>query len=401
MTAYPGRAGAVRGVPLGGPCRPDPPLPWPAVPDGSGRKVVVAGASGVIGRAAVRHLAALDGWEVVGVSRRIPDRLPMVPGAHLVSLDLTDRDACAGLADRLGHVTHLVYAALQERPGLVEGWLDEHQMQTNLSMFRNVLDPLLEPARGLQHVVLLQGTKAYGVHLAPSPIPCRERWPRHPHRNFYFLQEDHLREAHRGADWSWTILRPQVVFGESLGSPMNLIPAIGAYGAVLRDAGLPLSFPGGASGVLEAVDADLLADTIAWTATSPDAANEIFNVTNGDVFVWRDLWPAIAEALGMVPGSDRPLRLAVEMPKKEPEWSAIVDRHGLRSPPRLAEFAGDSFVYADMLFAYGVETPRPPQLVSTIKIRQAGFGGCIDTEDMFRKWFARFQAGRLLPPRDW
>ena len=51
--------------------------------------------------------------------------------------------------------------------------------------------------------------------------------------------------------WSWTILRPQVILGESLGSNMNLIPAIGAYGAVLREAGEPLHFPGGAPSVLE------------------------------------------------------------------------------------------------------------------------------------------------------
>jgi hypothetical protein len=37
-------------------------------------------------------------------------------------------------------------------------------------------------------------------------------------------------------------------------------------------------------------------------------------------------------------------------------------------------------------------------LVSTIKARQAGFHDCIDTHDMLRKWFKRFQDSRLLPP---
>ena len=53
-----------------------------------------------------------------------------------------------------------------------------------------------------------------------------------------------------------------------------------------------------------------------------------------------------------------------------------------------------------MLFHYGRDVVRPPALVSTIKLRQAGFGGCIDTDDMFRKWFARFRERRLLPPLD-
>jgi hypothetical protein len=180
---------------------------------------------------------------------------------------------------------------------------------------------------------------------------------------------------------------------------MNLIPAIGVYAALMRDSGSPLWFPGGAASVSEAVDADLLAGALAWAATSPAAANQIFNITNGDVFSWPDVWPAIADAVGMEVGENRPLSLAVEMPKRAAQWAVIVDEHRLRSPRNLADFVGDSFIYADALFGYGREETRVPQLVSTIKIRQAGFGDCIDTEDMFHKWFERFQRSRLLPPR--
>ena len=112
-------------------------------------------------------------------------------------------------------------------------------------MLRNLFEPLASAAKNLQHVTLLQGTKAYGAHIEPFPVPARERWPRHPHENFYWLQEDYLRDKQKGKDWYWTILRPQIIFGESLGSNMNAIPAIGVYAALLREAGLPLSFPGG------------------------------------------------------------------------------------------------------------------------------------------------------------
>jgi nucleoside-diphosphate-sugar epimerase len=251
----------------------------------------------------------------------------------------------------------------------------------------------------LEHVTLLQGTKAYGGHVATVPIPARERTPRHPHDNFYFLQEDHLLEQHARADdaWSWTILRPQVILGESLGSNMNLIPAIGAYGAVLREAGEPLHFPGGAPSVLEVVSAELLARAIAWAGSSPNARNEIFNVTNGDVLVWRYAWPAIAEALGMEVGEDRPMALAEEMPRRAEEWAAIVDRYGLRAPRSLDDFVGQSFVYADLLFGLGRDRVPLPQLVSTIKIRQAGFTDYLDSEDDLVRWFERMQARRLLP----
>jgi nucleoside-diphosphate-sugar epimerase len=358
------------------------------------KKVVVAGASGLVGLAAVRHFADLGDWEVVGLSRRLPGP---IPGATLLSVDLTDRRQCATVAKGLGDVTHLIFAALYEKPGLVQGWLEDDQMQTNAGMLANLFEPLQAQATALEHVSLLQGTKAYGVHLAQSPVPARERWPRHPHRNFYFLQEDYLRDQQSGRPWSWTIFRPQVIFGESQGSPMNLIPAIGVYGALLREAGCPLWYPGGAASVSEAVDADLLARALAWAATSPEAVNETFNITNGDIFSWPDAWPAIADALGMEPGENRPLPLSVEMPKRAPEWATIVDKHRLRSPRAMADFVGDSFIYADALFGYGRDGPRFPQLVSTIKIRQAGFADCIDTEDMFHKWFGRFRRDGLLP----
>ena len=332
--------------------------------------------------------------QVVGVSRRPPHELQ---GATFRLLDLMNREQCASATDDMGGVTHLIYTALSEAPGIVSGWRDQQQMQRNLEMFRNILDPLCR-AGTLEHVSLLQGTKAYGVHLETTRVPARERWPRHPHENFYFLQEDHLRAAQRDAPWTFTIWRPQVVYGESFGSPMNLIPAIGAYAAILRERGEPLSFPGGATGLSEAVDADLLAAAFDWAMDAPAARNETFNITNGDVLSWRDSWPAIADALGMEVGPDIPMSLAAEMPRRAHEWAAIVDRYGLRSPRSLEAFVGDSFVYADMLFHYGTDVARPPALVSTIKLRQAGFGDCIDTEDMFRKWFARFRERRLLPP---
>ena len=42
---------------------------------------------------------------------------------------------------------------------------------------------------------------------------------------------------------------------------------------------------------------------------------QAFNITNGDVYVWRNLWPAIARSLGMEEGAPRPMELSVEMPK--------------------------------------------------------------------------------------
>jgi hypothetical protein len=46
---------------------------------------------------------------------------------------------------------------------------------------------------------------------------------------------------------------------------------------------------------------------------------------------------------------------------------------------------------------FGHTEPGPPSIVSTVKINQAGFTEMMDTEVMFRKWFAEARGKRLLP----
>jgi len=367
----------------------------------SKKKVLVAGASGLVGHAAIEHFASLPDWEVVGVSRRVPADLQ---GARLVSVDLTDTDACARLFGAMSDVTHVVYAALHETPGLFPGWLDQEVIDRNALMLRNLFDPIERSAKGLEHVSLLHGTKAYGLHhpsvvQAEVKIPLRERDPRHEHPNFYFVQEDYLREKQRRGSWGLTVFRPTVIYGDAGGNNMNPIPAIGAYAAILREEGRPLDFPGldDTPGLREAVDAGLVARALAWAATSPAARGETFNLTNGDVFMWENVWPAIAETLGMQTGEHRPMSLAEELPKRDSEWAAIVEKYGLRAPTSILEFVGyNSLVYSDLVLGSWTP-PSVPFLNSTIKARQAGFHDCMDSEDMFRALFRHLQETGLLP----
>src|SRR5580693_608680 len=359
------------------------------------KQILIVGASGLVGYAAIRHFGADPDCDVIALSRRAPDN---THGARFLPLDLTDAAACEQLAADLPGVTHLVYAALYERPGLVAGWREREQIETNDKMLRNLLDPLERRAKNLRHVTLLQGTKAYGVHVRPLAVPAREnRSEMREQPNFYWNQENHLRALQRGKDWTWSILRPVLIVGYSTGSAMNVIPALGVYAALRREAGLDLPFPGGPPRVTQAIDADLLALVIGWAGESQNACNEIFNVTNGDVFVWENIWPAISAALGMQPGANAPLALDREIRPRESEWQAIRTKYKLRSGS-LRDFVGLSFEYADYTMGFGRNEPGPPAIVSTIKLMQAGFTEVIDTETMFTKTFAEFQANRLLPP---
>ncbi len=87
---------------------------------------------------------------------------------------------------------------------------------------------------------------------------------------------------------------------------MDLIPPLGVYAAMMREQGRPLDYPGGAARESQAVDVDLLARAIAWSGETAAARNEAFNVTNGDVFTWENVWPAIADALEMKAGKPVP-----------------------------------------------------------------------------------------------
>jgi nucleoside-diphosphate-sugar epimerase len=357
--------------------------------------VLIAGASGLVGAACVDRFLD-DGWDVVAVSRRRPEVFSGEPFDHR-PIDLRDEAATREAVQDLAGVTHVVYAAVHEKPGLVAGWTERDQMETNLAMLRNLLEPLADVAR-LEHVSLLQGTKAYGVHLHPIRVPARERHPRDEHANFYWLQEDYLRAKSAAAGFAFTIFRPQLVVGPTTGVAMNLPPVIGAYAAICKVEGRPFGFPGGASYVCEAVDTRVVADAIRWAAEAPSAAGEHFNLTNGEVFQWRDLWPALADALGVEPGPDQPLSMAGFLPSRSDVWDEIVARHGLR-PIGMPDLLGESHFYADFHFAYGATRPPPPAFVSTVKIKQAGFPAVMDTEESFVHWIEVLQTRRVLPPR--
>jgi nucleoside-diphosphate-sugar epimerase len=165
--------------------------------------ILIAGASGVVGLAATEYFAALPDWQVMALSRR-PVSLP--EGVIHVPVDLCDLRACESAASNLTNVTHVLFAALYELPELVAGWRDPRQMKVNDAMLRNLLDALTPKAKGLRHITIMQGTKAYGGHVEPAPVPAKERWTRHWHENFYWLQEDLLRARQPHAAWTFSIL---------------------------------------------------------------------------------------------------------------------------------------------------------------------------------------------------
>lgn len=357
------------------------------------RCYLVLGATGLVGSAAIGELSRA-GETVIAATRRPIDAMP---GVENLIVDLRDDNACRSAFSALGRVTHIVYAALYEQASLVSGWADDEQIRINTQMFRNVLDPLIDASGALEHVTLLQGTKAYGSHVRAIPIPAREdrdEWRSQP--NFYWEQEHHLRERNKGTDWTWTVLRPTLIVGGGVGGAMNVMPAIGVFGALLADVDEPFAFPGGAIRIGNACDVDLLARAIAWSGTTPAAHNQVFSVHNGDVYTWEGVWSAVANALGMETGGGTARSLEEFCRPRAADWDRIRRRHNLISPD-LETFVGASLQYCDFQFRYGQEESGPASIVSNVKIQLAGFTEVMHSEDMFAKWLRDLQRRRLLP----
>jgi nucleoside-diphosphate-sugar epimerase len=352
------------------------------------RTILVAGALGVIGRTLIEHCrtgSACGDAAVIGLGRRPPP--PDSDPGEYRSVDLADPGSCERGFSDLDAVTHLVYAAWQPRPTRRE------EVAPNLAMLRNLMEVLERAAPRLRHVTLLQGAKAYGSHLGPFRTPARETDPRHMPPNFYYDQQDWLAARRRCRDWAWTIFRPTFVYGFGTGNPMNLTTVIAVYAAISRELGVPLRFPGSEAAyrVLgQAVDAGLIARAILWAGESEAARDEVFNITNGDLFRWAQIWPHIAGLLGMPCAEPQRIPLVEFMQDKGPVWDAVTRRYGLQ-PHAFEEIASWPFGESSLNREYD-------HILDTTKLRDAGFLEHEDSYRMFARHIRMLQERRIIPP---
>ena len=346
------------------------------------KDALVIGGRGVIGRTLVRELERDPGWTVTAVSRQPPG---FDTGARFISVDLLDAAAARDKLRHLSDVTHVFYAGLH-------GGLASENVEGNLALLVNAVDAIEPVATGLRHISLQQGGKAYGRHLGAFVTPAKETHARHMPPNFYYDQQDLLAARQAGKAWTWSALRPELVCGPARGVPLNLMLLIGVYAAISKAYGLPLRFPGSARAYEVAgqvTDAGLLARATVWAATSADAGNQVFNLTNGDCFRWCNIWPRLAEFFDMPWAPPQRISLADFMADKAPVWDQLVAKHGLRQMPFTE--VGD-WAFADWVFATEWD-----YLMSDVKRIQAGFAEVLDSEDMFLRLLGRFREDKVIP----
>ena len=155
---------------------------------------------------------------------------------------------------------------------------------------------------------------------------------------------------------------------------------------------LPLLFPGSEAcfnSVSQATDAQLLAKSMLWAATTSACANEAFNIVNGDFFRWRYLWPKIAAYFDIEAGPVQTVDLSERMNGMDGLWDDIVKAHSLK-PTRFADLG--NWGYFDFTLRFDSD-----DISQSIKARRYGFNDFADTEQALMKAFDRLRAMRIIP----
>ncbi|KAM0270233.1 hypothetical protein ACHAQH_009515 [Verticillium albo-atrum] len=389
----------------------------------------------ILGREIVNRLGEHpDQWQkVYALSRSKKGAFPS--NTQHNSIDLTG--SADDMAKSLEGVKaeYVFFAAYLQKDTEQENWDVNGDM---LQSFLTALDKS-GAAKSVKRIVLVTGAKQYGVHLGPPKNPMLESdpWLRDEEKfppNFYYRQQDVLKDfcSKSNGKIEWTVTYPNDVIGVAKGNFMNLATALGLYAAVNKEMGNDLAFPGSEAFYLRFdcfTEAKLHAEFCEWAALEPKAANEAFNVVNGDVESWQNLWPMLARRFGMKVKEDQfvgegdsagstqlnePSPLSVfeeesglkgrvgpgtlehridlvkwsQRDDVRKTWEKLAEREGLEK---------DAFEKATWGFLVFILGRAYDLVISMSKAREIGWTGYKDTWKAFSDVFGQLEAEKILP----
>jgi hypothetical protein len=175
------------------------------------------------------------------------------------------------------------------------------------------------------------------------------------------------------------------------GNAMNLALSIALYASLCKAQGLPLRFPGSEQAwhsIVDHTDAGLLAEATLWAAASPAAQNQAFNVNNGDIWRWSELWPRIARWFEL--DSAPPVSLSFHQLFNDYRgvWRELAEERLVEAD--ILQLSDGHF--ADFVFGWNYD-----MFGDGSKLRRAGFTQMQATDEMFFSLFAQLRAARIIP----
>nr|AGN74846.1 putative enone 5-beta-reductase [Brassica juncea var. juncea] len=359
---------------------------------------LIIGVTGIVGNSLAEILPLSDTpggpWKVYGVARRPRPSWNADHPIDYIQCDVSDPD---DVRSKLSPT--LRTSSTSRGPTAPPSGRTARPTET---MLRNVLRAVVPHAPNLRHVCLQTGTKHYigpFKNLETTKYhdpPFTEDMPRLGVENFYYALEDVLfEEIKKKESVTWSVHRPNTIFGFSPYSLMNIVGTLCVYAAICKHEGSKLIFPGSKKaweGFSTASDADLIAEQQIWAAVDPYAKNEAFNCNNDDVFKWKHLWKVLAEQFGIEEygfEEGRNVGGLVEMMKgKESVWEEMVKENGL-AEKKLDEVGVWWFV--DVIL--GVEG----MIDSMNKSKEHGFLGFRNSNNSFISWIDKYKAFKIVP----
>jgi len=392
---------------------------------------IVTGATGILGREIISALAKdSKTWQsVYALSRSQKEKYP--PTVKHDHIDLTANAQTMAQQLKGVEAEYLFFAAYLQKDTEQENW------DVNGAMLRNFLDALeiTGASKKLKRVILTTGAKQYGVHLGEVKVPMEESdpWIDGPGRppNFYYNQQNILKEKSKKASWDWVVTYPNDVIGVAKGNFMNLATSIGIYAAVSKEMGGKLVFPGNPDfyTLLDSFTYSRLhASFVLWAALEPRCSNEAFNVVNGEADSWENIWPKLAKYFDCNIPEDQFADSSMESKMKLAEQPPLADYAsslGLKGRTRQSEvrqhidlvkwsqkpevkqawdrlakregLEHDALDKATWMFLGFVLGRNYNVVISMAKARRLGWNGYIDSWDSLKESFHELKQEKILP----
>ncbi|KAL3422620.1 nad dependent epimerase dehydratase family protein [Phlyctema vagabunda] len=374
----------------------------------SSKVAFVSGVNGITGFSIVEHLIRQpkEEWSKIIISSRSPLKYFWAdPRIDFVAIDFLEpvEEIKKKLPEAAKGITHAYYCSYVHDADF------KKLKDKNVPLFKNFIDTIDTLCPDLNRIVLQTGGKHYGAHLGPlHKVPITEDFPRYNDEgyNFYYQEEDYMFELQKKRNtWSYNIVRPNGIVGYTPGvNGMSEALAFSIYFLICRELNEPPKFSGNEyfwSAPIDVSYAPGIADLIVWASTQDHTRNEAFNHVNGDIFLWKHMYPDLAKYFGVdVPeqkfekakGQSNTLSNEYDMIEwakdKRPVWEAVVKKHGGNVE------AFDWVQWDFMNWALGMSWPS---FLSMDKARKFGWTRHDDSLECFLDTFKVFENAGVLP----
>ncbi|KAF9883242.1 hypothetical protein FE257_003836 [Aspergillus nanangensis] len=394
---------------------------------------IVTGANGISGDHMLRVLCeSPERWtKIYALSRRPPNGAWPAQVEH-VSLDLlaSPEDLAKQLEIRgikADYVFFFAYIQPKPKDGGNIWSAAEDLVTVNKKLLVNFLEAQALAKLLPRHVLLQLGAKYYGVHLGPTKLPNEESDSRvYLEPNFYYDQENYLKEFAAKHNISWNTTRPANVPGAVPDAAMNLCLPLGIYAAVQKHLQHPLEFPSDLAAwtnIQVLSSARMNCYLAEWAVLTKEAKNESFNCSDDCAFTWEMFWPKLAAACdlpykGPIDATEKVKYHEFQTPYNPPPrgygpqalirsrftlaewanrpevqnaWREIAKEHKLRHQ-ELANM-DQVFGFTDMALFFSY-----PLVLSMGKAKKLGFFGYVDATESIFKTLGEFVDLGMIPP---